>query len=176
MSKKYDRYEKKGHTKLSYASYGCRKMRPTCKHTLSAILTLLFLQIFVFNARSLAQPEASKEEILSSIKLDYTWAKSWLSRNVKADFTVQNQSPFDIKDIEITCAFLADSGTQFGSGTTKISDAVLHRATRKFDARIIGDLPYQATCVSCKVVDFSLCQPAIGSAQDFPEGRGAKAK
>jgi hypothetical protein len=73
-----------------------------------------------------------------------------------ADFTVENNSSYNIKDLEITCHHFAKSGTQIDSNTRTIYDVVKAHSTKKFMKFNMGFIHSQAAQSSCAVKDLSI--------------------
>lgn len=58
--------------------------------------------------------------VLSDIHIDFSWRTEGLGSIMTADFVIENRGPKTIKDLEITCDHIAESGTKIDSNTRTI--------------------------------------------------------
>jgi len=89
------------------------------------------------------------------LKLDFTWSKEGFGNIMEANFTIQNDGPTAIKDIEITCVHSAPSGTVIDRNTRTIYDTVGAKSARLFPKVSIGSSS-QVKPASCTIVDFKV--------------------
>jgi hypothetical protein len=60
---------------------------------------------------SSAQSIIPNRTTLADLKLDFTWRKDAFDTIMMANFTIRNNGPQPVKDLEITCTHSASSGT-----------------------------------------------------------------
>jgi len=77
---------------------------------------------------------------------------------MEADFTVQNPTEYNIKDIEITCTHSAKSGTKIDSNTRTIYDIVPSKETKVFRKFNMGFIHSQVSTSSCRIVDLKIVE------------------
>jgi hypothetical protein len=87
-----------------------------------------------------------------NIKLtNFAWRKGGFNNVMIATFTIENNNPFSIKDIDIACEIRAQSGTVLGQLAKAIYNLITaggHKVVRDFNMGVIDD---QADRVSCKL-------------------------
>jgi len=103
-------------------------------------------------------PADPKKEALSKVNLDFRWSKEGFGNIMEADFTVKNDSDYDVKDLEIKCIHHAKSGTEIDSNTRTIYDVVKKHSTKKFHKFSMGFIHSQAASSSCGIENLSLAQ------------------
>jgi len=103
-----------------------------------------------------AQPKQVARERLKIAKFD--WRKDGFDTIMMADFLVQNDSDYPVKDLEIRCDHYANSGTHIDSNTRTIYDIVKAHSKKRFRNFSMGFIHSQASSSSCKITDFSLVQ------------------
>lgn len=99
---------------------------------------------------------SSKEEVLSSVKLKYDWGKGGFDNVMEANFTIENQSKYNIKDVEIKCTHYGKSGTAIDSNTRTIYDIVKAKSKKRFDKFNMGFIHTQANSSSCEITDLKV--------------------
>jgi len=72
---------------------------------------------------------------------------------MEANFTVQNKSKYNIKDITIKCIHSAKSGTVIDTNTQTIYDVVKANSTKTFPKVDMGFIHSQANSSSCYISD-----------------------
>lgn len=90
-----------------------------------------------------------KELALKNTELDFSWSKSGFGSVMEADFTIKNNSQYDVKDVEIECAHYAKSGTRIDSNTRTIYEVVKSKGSKtfnKFNMGLIHSQVYQSSC------------------------------
>lgn len=102
------------------------------------------------------KPEPTQKEL--AMKNTYIAKFSWHSDDVimTADFTIQNNSDTDIKDIEITCEHHAHSGTLIDSNTRTIYEIVNAHSKRTFRNFNMGFIHSQAASSDCTIQNLEL--------------------
>ena len=100
--------------------------------------------------------ENPKQIALSKVDLAFKWSKAGFDNLMEADFTVKNDSNYNIKDLEIRCRHFAKSGTEIDSNTRTIYDVVKAHSTKKFPKFSMGFIHSQAAQSSCGVTDLSI--------------------
>jgi hypothetical protein len=97
----------------------------------------------------------SKENALKSIDLSFKLRKSEISV-LEADFTILNKNEYAIKDVKITCAHYAKSGTKIDSNTRTIYEVFPPRKSKTVRDFNMGFIHSQASKSSCEVVDLEI--------------------
>ena len=97
-----------------------------------------------------------KSTALSQVSLKFHWTKEGFDNIMQADFTIKNDSAYDIKDLEITCEHYAKSGTQIDSNKRTIYDVVKAHSTKQFKNFSMGFIHTQAIKSSCAVTDLRI--------------------
>ncbi len=75
---------------------------------------------------------------------------------MEANFTVENQSQYNIKDIEIKCTYFGKSGTAIDSNRRTIYDVVKAKSKKKFNKFNMGFIHTQANSSSCEITDLKI--------------------
>jgi hypothetical protein len=142
----------------------CPHCRKTLGWTLPAKIFAGFFLLIVINAAmnsgnnsststTLSPSLSPKEEALSAVKLKYEWGKAGFDNVMEANFTIENQSKYDVKDIEIKCTHFAKSGTVIDSNTRTIYDIVKAKSKKRFDKFSMGFIHSQANSSACEITD-----------------------
>jgi hypothetical protein len=88
--------------------------------------------------------------------LKFSWSKEGFGNVMMANFTVRNNSPYDIKDLEIQCEHSAPSGTVIDSNTRTIYEIVKANSTRTFQGVSMGFIASQVAESGCHIVSLNL--------------------
>jgi uncharacterized OB-fold protein len=131
---------------------------------LTVIIALLVLAILrsAFdhpNNNGVSNPtvtEDPQEIALSQIKLVYAWRKEGFGNIMHADFTIKNESNYNIKDFEITCRHFSRSGTQIDSNTRTIYDIVKAHSQKQFNDFDMGFIHSQVNTSTCTITDLKI--------------------
>jgi hypothetical protein len=99
---------------------------------------------------------SSKEVIKEKLKLDSTWRKGGFDLIMMADFTIENSSEYDIKDIKIKCVHYSNSGTEIDSNSDTIYEIVKSLSTRFFYDFNMGFIHSQVGSSSCSIKNFTV--------------------
>jgi hypothetical protein len=75
---------------------------------------------------------ASKRSVIDSLALNYTWSKEGFENIMTGNFTVNNKSTHDVKDIQVTCDHFAKSGTRIDRNVRTIYDVVKAKSKKTF--------------------------------------------
>jgi hypothetical protein len=106
------------------------------------------------NDANTSAPAADPKEVaLRDIKLDYKWGTGGFGSVMEADFTIQNPTPYRVKDIEVTCTHYANSGTEIDSNTRTIYEAIEPKSKKVIKKFNMGFIHSQAAKSSCKITD-----------------------
>jgi hypothetical protein len=101
----------------------------------------------------------AKEQAMHLVGIeDWKWQKSEVS-TFTADFTITNNSPFAIRDIEITCTHSGNSGTKIDSNTRTIYEVIPAGATGQFNKVEMGFIHPQATSSRASIENFEIVTP-----------------
>jgi len=120
---------------------------------LKGILGLLFV-LFVFGLFVEPKDGASSAAVTPNpvrIK-NFSWSTGSFGSIMEASFTIKNELPISIKDVEITCKHSSPSGTYIDSNSRTIYEIIKAGRTRTFDKVNMGFIHSQASRSSCKVV------------------------
>lgn len=90
-------------------------------------------------------------DAVDSVRLEYKWGKKHDTLMV-ANFTVINDGPIAVKDIEIECVHSGASGTRVDSNTRTIYDVVPGRGRKQFNGFDMGFIHSQAVTSRCSVI------------------------
>lgn len=101
-----------------------------------------------------AQPEIeapnNADSALERTRLEFKGHKE--AGLLYVDFTVTNDGPYPVKDIEIECVHFGKSGTQIDSNERTIYDVVAAHGRKKFNRFNMGFIHSQATKTRCSIV------------------------
>ena len=79
------------------------------------------------------------------------WRKGGFGAVAFAAFSLKNDNPASVKDVEIECGFFGKSGTQISTASTTIYDVILPKTTKTFPELSLGFVGQQAVSASCLV-------------------------
>ena len=97
-----------------------------------------------------------KNIALSQVSLKFHWTKEGFDNIMQANFTIKNESVYDVKDLEINCEHYAKSGTLIDSNKRTIYDVVKAHSTKQFKNFNMGFIHTQAVKSSCAVTDLRI--------------------
>ena len=97
-----------------------------------------------------------KQVAMENVKLDYSWSKEGFGNVMEANFTIANNSQYQIKDIEITCTHYAKSGTRIDSNERTIYDLVPAKGKKTFKKFNMGFIHPQADKTGCEITDLKV--------------------
>ena len=97
-----------------------------------------------------------KEIALDKVKLKFTWNKAGFDNIMEANFTITNNSQYQIKDIEVTCIHYAMSDTRVDSNDRIIYDFIPEYTTKLFEQFNMGFIHTQAEKTNCSVTDLKV--------------------
>ena len=99
---------------------------------------------------------SSKEVVKEKLKLDSSWRRDGFDLIMMADFTIENSSEYDIKDIKIKCVHYSNSGTEIDSNSDTIYEIVKSLSTRFFYDFNMGFIHSQVGSSSCSIKNFTV--------------------
>lgn len=102
------------------------------------------------------KPISAKDEVLNSLKFDYQWRKAGFGNVMEADFTINNQSNYDIRDIKIICQLYGKSGTRIDEVKAIVYDMVKKKSKKKINDFNMGFIHNQTSNAACEVMDFKI--------------------
>ena len=106
------------------------------------------------SSTSAAKSEPTPREVaMKETKLDFSWGTAGFGNIMQANFTIQNKSKYNIKDITIKCIHSAKSGTVIDTNKHTIFDVVKANSTKKFPDVNMGFINSQAHTSSCYIAD-----------------------
>jgi hypothetical protein len=97
-----------------------------------------------------------KQVALRDVKLDFKWAKGGFGSVMLADFTIDNPTPYTIKDIEVKCVHSAPSGTEIDSNTRTIYEMVKPKSKKVVRGFNMGLINSQASSSACRIEDLEV--------------------
>ena len=97
-----------------------------------------------------------KKVAMNNVDLYFSWGKEGFGNVMEANFTITNNSEYQIKDIEITCTHYAKSGTRIDSNERTIFDVIPAKSKKKFDKFNMGFIHSQAEKTGCKITDLKV--------------------
>jgi len=133
--------------------YGCLAL-----FILPVIVAIAFMRdIDSTSTRPKAQvPINPKQEAMSQVKLDFTWSTDELGSLMFANFSIENNSSYTVKDIEITCIHSGKSGTTIDRNTRTIYDVVKAHSKKRFQRFNMGFIHSQVASSGCRIDDLEL--------------------
>jgi len=103
------------------------------------------------------KPRPLKEEALESVKVkDFNWYKGGFGNIMVADITIENKSPYDVKDLTISCTHRSKSGTEIDITKGTIYDIVKRGKTKTFKKVNLGFVHSQSASCNCKITNLEL--------------------
>jgi len=97
-----------------------------------------------------------KEKAMKHVELRYSWGRDPLDAVMIANFTINNISQYDIKDIEISCRHFGKSGTYIDKNTRTIFDVVPSNRAKTFGNFNMGFIHSQAHKSECEITDLKI--------------------
>ena len=142
----------------------CRKKQPSTTSGLIILLSIIIGVIWYMSSgtsqKTVTEPSirtiSPKEKAIAITKLDFKWGTDGLV--MIADFIIQNQSEYDIKDITIECSHSAKSGTPIDSNTRTIYDIVKAGQKKRFPNFNMGFIHSQAVRSNCKIINLEIAK------------------
>ena len=95
---------------------------------------------------------------MENVKLAFTWHKTGFDSGMEANFTVQNNSEYSIKDFEITCQHSASSGTVIDHNARTIYEIVKAHSKRRFPNFNMGFIHSQVASSGCAITDLKVVE------------------
>lgn len=109
------------------------------------------------NSVAKEQAEPSTYEIaMRKVNLDFNWHKTGFDSIMEVDFTITNDSNFEIKDIEIECKHYAKSGTVIDRNKRTIFDIVPARSKKEFINFNMGFIMGQVEKTECSIIEIKI--------------------
>jgi hypothetical protein len=98
----------------------------------------------------------SKSQILANFRIGaFAWKKSGFGAVMMARFTIHNDNPMPLKDIEVTCSSSGPSGSIIDTNTRTVYDVVNQRSFLQIDDMNMGFIRSEAVDSKCRVTGFS---------------------
>jgi hypothetical protein len=91
---------------------------------------------------------------LALIKVEPDLVRGHRSNFVEGTFSIRNGTDTDIKDVKITCYFIAPSGTALGDASATVYQVIPSGRARKSPSVSLGYANPQTARYKCDVVDF----------------------
>jgi hypothetical protein len=99
------------------------------------------------------QQRKLKEDVMNAVDLKMTWEKSGFGSVLVADVALTNKSAHPIKDVELSCLIVAESGTELGRKRHTIYESFAPKKTKRVRQTNMGFIHSQAHKVGCVVSD-----------------------
>lgn len=116
--------------------------------------------------------QPTKYDIMQQVVISkMSWRKGGFGAVMLLNGSIVNLSNYDVKDITIGCAHFAGSGTQLGTLSKTLYEAVPARGTKPFRELGMGFIHSQAARANCQVDDL-----VVGEERAPPPKREPKAK
>lgn len=98
-----------------------------------------------------AELERQRKNPVAYLTLDYTWEKGGFDRVMIGTFKIKSDLLFDVRDIEIVCVTVGNSGTRLSKASQTIYDVVPAKKTKTFPKINMGFINSQSTRSSCEI-------------------------
>jgi hypothetical protein len=92
----------------------------------------------------------------SLLSFDYKWHKDEFGVVMLVDFSFNNRSPYDAKDISLTCRHFAPSGTEIDSNTRTIYEVIPAHDRKTVKDFNMGFIHSQVSSTICTIDDFEM--------------------
>jgi hypothetical protein len=99
------------------------------------------------------QQRKLKEEVINATDIKMTWEKSGFGSVLIADVTLTNKNAHPIKDVELFCVILAESGTELGRQRHTIYESFIPKKTKTVRQTNMGFIHSQTHKVGCVISD-----------------------
>jgi hypothetical protein len=108
------------------------------------------------NVRQASKHPASKAEALKNFRVGaLSWKKSGFGMIMVASFDILNYNDFPVKDVEITCAHSANSGSKIDTNVRTVYEIVSGRSYLLVSDFNMGFIHSAVTSSDCRVTDFA---------------------
>ena len=103
------------------------------------------------------KPESlSKSQILANFRVNaFSWQKAGFGAIMIARFTIHNDNPMPLKDIEVTCSSSGPSGSVIDTNSRTVYDIVNQKSFLQIDDLNMGFVRTEAVDSKCRVTGFS---------------------
>lgn len=101
---------------------------------------------------------STEDTIRKDLQLDYTWQTNDIVPIMTSDFTITNNSLYDIKDVTIQCEHFSKSDTNIDSNTRTIYEVFPSGKGRFFPEYNMGFIHDQAYKTSCTIKTFTVIE------------------
>lgn len=136
-----------------------RKFNRTKKMKIG-MLNVVLLLLLVSTSVSLADEATDKKIARAQIGISHwEWKQSGFGVVMTADITITNNSPWNIKDIEIEVVPHAASGTELGRHDETIYEVVPAHSLRSFQDVHMGFIYAETKTAGALISDFTFCEP-----------------
>ena len=99
------------------------------------------------------QPSMSEPSPAAKLRISgQSWQRAGLGSNAQATFTLRNDNPYAVKDIEIACAFARRDGSHLTDRKRIIPITVNSRARKRFAHLHVGFVNVHANRINCSVI------------------------
>lgn len=101
-------------------------------------------------------PSPERLAMLKTSLLDFSWSTGGFGSVMEASFTIENGNDFEVKDIEVICTMMGNSGTEIGTARHTIYDIVGPRKKKAFKDVNMGFINSQSSSSKCRISKVSI--------------------
>jgi hypothetical protein len=123
------------------------------KLIVAVIMTAAAVAVAKEAVRIATAPAPQIEEVSSVVLKGFNWAREGIA--FRGSFTVENLSPFDVKDVELYCTHYAPSGTVLDTSRRKIYEIFYAKSAKMFRNQDMGIADSQVAKLSCFVAGYA---------------------
>jgi hypothetical protein len=105
------------------------------------------------------QQRQLKKDIIDAVDFKMTWEKGGFGSVLIADVTLTNKSAHPIKDVELSCVTMAESGTELGRVRHTIYESFTPKKTKAVRQTTMGFIHSQTHKVGCAISDLVVLPP-----------------
>jgi hypothetical protein len=98
----------------------------------------------------------SRSQVLANFRMSaVSWHKEAFGSVMVASFTLHNDNPMPLKDIEVTCASSGPSGSIIDKNTRTVYEVIRQRSLLQVDKLNMGFIRTETTNTQCRVTSYS---------------------
>ena len=126
------------------------------------LLVAMFISLFAVSGCAEMQPPPLETSPLAMLSLDYQWEKGGYDNIMIGDLTIENENPFDVKDIEIICTHFDKNGTKMDSNVRKVYETVKAKSKKAFKDFNMGFIHLKVDSTTCQVTNARRGRDSVG--------------
>lgn len=116
------------------------------------VATLCIVSAITLSGQTIASTGSSKSEIVQALEFDHAWSKSSAMSALLLTATVQNTSPYPVKDIGIACDVYGRSQFRMGVIRATFETVLDSKKTLRVTRHNMGFISPNADRVECGIV------------------------